>query len=253
MSTTRKLWRRISISENCVIFIAKITPQAFSASPIYIGDGNFTQEVVGWNKSNFPIPWIQKPVINDNGTVAFQVLNSSIWKHENINGSKSRITGIPDLTNISSFAFNNYDMAGVVANNASLNTRGVFRVGFSNHIETIVQEMPGGFSSISGPISINTFGGIAFVATRAADDRRGIFIGSDPWNDEIIVEGDALYGSYIKDFGFSREGLNDQGQVAFWVEFENGEFGIYRADPFTVTIKAPPGKSRWHAEPRLAP
>jgi len=47
----------------------------------------------------------------------------------------------------------------------------------------------------------------------------------------IIAVGDALGNSAVVDLHIWSEGINDQGQVAFWASLADGTQGIYRADP----------------------
>lgn len=74
--------------------------------------------------------------------------------------------------------------------------------------------------------TINNQGTIVF------DTGSAIFDGPDPTTDKVIGVGDMLLGSAITSIGFSqRNGLNNQGQIAFAAEFEDGSVGIFRADP----------------------
>jgi hypothetical protein len=75
-------------------------------------------------------------------------------------------------------------------------------------------------------------------------DGFGIFTGPDPVGNKVISVGDSLFGSIVRNLGFFRDGLNNQGQIAFFASFADGTQGIYRADPITtqlVTIDIKPG------------
>ncbi len=52
----------------------------------------------------------------------------------------------------------------------------------------------------------------------------------------MIATGDSLAGSTVTDLNFlGRPGLNNLGQIAFYVKLANGEQAIYRAEPVAET------------------
>lgn len=53
-------------------------------------------------------------------------------------------------------------------------------------------------------------------------------------NDKVITTGDSLFGSTVTSIDFSRQGLNNLGQVAFYATLADGTSGIFRADPQLV-------------------
>jgi len=73
---------------------------------------------------------------------------------------------------------------------------------------------------------------IAFLGTLQGG-RAGIFTGGDPVRDRGIGEGDALAGSVVSHFitDSIRSGLNNKGQIVFYVVLADGRAGVYRADP----------------------
>ncbi|MBD2776859.1 DUF7453 family protein, partial [Iningainema tapete] len=74
----------------------------------------------------------------------------------------------------------------------------------------------GQFRGFGNPV-INNSGKVAFAATLALGES-GIFTGADPVNDKVIASGDTLFGSTVKSVRFSRQGLNNQGQIVFLAE-----------------------------------
>jgi hypothetical protein len=59
----------------------------------------------------------------------------------------------------------------------------------------------------------------------------GIFRGPDPVADVIIASGDPLFGSTVANVFFTEGGLNDNGQVAFVAQLEDGREVVVRAQP----------------------
>ncbi|MCW3055248.1 MAG: hypothetical protein JWN14_4418, partial [Chthonomonadales bacterium] len=88
-----------------------------------------------------------------------------------------------------------------------------------------------GFSFSSTP-ALNSNGQIAFLGTLQSG-HAGIFTGADPVRDRVIGEGDVLDGSTVSQFlpDSFRSGLNNKGQIVFFVRLEDGRTGVYRADP----------------------
>jgi hypothetical protein len=59
----------------------------------------------------------------------------------------------------------------------------------------------------------------------------GLFTGPNPVTDKLIMEGDPLESSTIKSLYFCRNGLNNNGQVAFIATLNNGISGVWVANP----------------------
>ena len=101
-------------------------------------------------------------------------------------------------------------------------------------LRTIVDTSSGSFQTFSA-FAINNNDNVAFTATLNGGER-GIFTGADPVADKVIATGDSLAGSKVTGLGFfGRNGLNNNGQIAFYVRLENGEQAIYRAEPVAET------------------
>ena len=86
------------------------------------------------------------------------------------------------------------------------------------------------------PPSINKFGDVAFHAT-LADGSSGIFVGSDPVADRVIATGATLDGATVLNLTFCEEGLSDSGELAFVATLEDTStpegvrMAVFRATP----------------------
>jgi len=74
---------------------------------------------------------------------------------------------------------------------------------------------------------------VAFGAAPTSGPARGIFTGPDPSTDKVIMEGDLLDGYTIStnSLSFSRNGLNNLGQIAFTATLNDGTSGVWVATP----------------------
>jgi hypothetical protein len=80
--------------------------------------------------------------------------------------------------------------------------------------------------------AINDEGLVVFMASPSTSPFvGGIFVGSDPVADKVIMGGDTLDGKTINWVSFSRYGLNDRGQIAFMAAFTDGTKGVFVATP----------------------
>ncbi len=59
---------------------------------------------------------------------------------------------------------------------------------------------------------------------------KGIFVGPDPVVNKVILTGDSLNGSTVTNLSFSKKGLNNLGQIAFYAELADGTRGIFQAE-----------------------
>ena len=101
-------------------------------------------------------------------------------------------------------------------------------------LRTIFDTSSGSFQAF-GTSAINNNDNVAFTATLNGGER-GIFTGADPVADKVIATGDSMFGSTVTDLNFlGRNGLNNNGQIAFYVKLANGEQAIYRAEPVAET------------------
>jgi hypothetical protein len=82
----------------------------------------------------------------------------------------------------------------------------------------------GGFDA-----AINNNRTVAFL-TGLTGGGEGIFTTSDSGLHEVIATGDSLNGSTVTNLIFSQEGLNNNGQIAFFAQLADGTQGIFRAE-----------------------
>jgi len=87
--------------------------------------------------------------------------------------------------------------------------------------------------------SVTTTGALAFSASPYGrpEFAYGIYTGSDPIADAVVVGGDVFDGGIPQTVWFS-QGLNERGQIAF-IALYYDHAAIYRADPIGVTMSAP--------------
>jgi hypothetical protein len=98
-------------------------------------------------------------------------------------------------------------------------------------ITTVVDDS-GAFVSFGFAPAVNARGQVAFEGTTRGG-LVGIFTGGNPQKDRVIAVGDELDGSTVVDLSTSafRTSLNNNGQIAFTAQLEDGRTGVYRADP----------------------
>lgn len=92
------------------------------------------------------------------------------------------------------------------------------------------------YSGFGLTAAINDADEVAFLASvidsgNGLYNFNGIFTGASPINDKVIQAGDSLFGATVLDVGFSSFGLNNNGQIAFWAQLDDGRQVIARADP----------------------
>lgn len=172
------------------------------------------------------IPLFQQPVINDAGDIAYIYQNTVF-----INNG---ITDIPvanpnDSINIGYLAFNNQGSVAFTTFNYGIGSKLLINNGSK---ETTLADTNGDFSNLFS-VAINDQGTVAFEAI-LDNGSEGIFTGSNPLKDKVIATGDPLLGSTLTNVGFSRQGLNNSGQIVFYATLANGRSGIFLADPQLV-------------------
>jgi hypothetical protein len=94
---------------------------------------------------------------------------------------------------------------------------------------TLIADTSGPFSGFLFP-AINNERTVVFQAGLRTGGS-GIFSGPDPAFDKIIATGDPLFGSSVANVSFSEGGLNDNGQVAFVAQLEDGRVVVVIAQP----------------------
>ena len=194
---------------------------------IFTGNGGALTQIAETDFSlPFVIPWGSTPVIDDRGNVVFQASNASGQGIFTGNGTPitTGFTTVLDPPSVSD--------SGIVAFQAKEGSQE--RIFKHDGGLTIVADTID-FAGVSFA-SVYNEGVVAFRGVPRSTRKTGIFTGPDPEKDKVIAVGDALFGLTVSDVGFSWEGLNNEGQVAFYARLADGTVGIYRADPMADEI-----------------
>jgi hypothetical protein len=174
------------------------------------------------------------PQINNNGTVAF-FATLDVGGQGIFTSKDGNLTTIADSTgNFSEFLGSGFNDNDTVLFRALLRTGGQALLTSKDGKLTTIADSSGPFSTFSQG-AINNNGNLAFFARLDQDPNNyGLFTGPDPVANKVIATGDAFLGSTVTDLGFSRQGLNNSGQIAFGVVLADGRQAIFRADPQSV-------------------
>ncbi len=215
----------LSINDNGLV--------AFGAKPvggdyrIYVGDGLSPPSEINDH-------WGSVPAVTNDGTVAYR--NESIFEIEIQNSTSTLLLPgtpiggcMPDINDL-----------GVVAFAATID--GVKKIVIGDGISPptyIDGSMYSGltlgyvFDGGASDCAINNKGLVAFGAYKdqLELDHYGIFVGPDPVADKVIKAGDLLDGVAVENLTFSRNGLNNLGQIAFLAYMSDGTQGVWVATP----------------------
>lgn len=179
-------------NQNWVAFVAeRADPPLFG---IVARQSNVTRTIIDkFGNSPLPLQGFRPPRINAQGTVVF----------------------VADLQSQALVLFTgNGETLQVIADNEEAN--------------------PVRFLAFDTP-AINSLGRIAFAALvdniRTHETYTGVFTGPNPLTDQVIRTGAPLAGSTVTALQMFREGLNDEGQIAFHATLADETERIYRADP----------------------
>lgn len=184
------------------------------------------------------------PSLNDNGTVAFlATLNNGAGGLFVGNGGAFQ-TAADDsgiFTSVFGFSDPSLNARGDVAFTAGLNPdpndpTGSVRTGVFLYENGVLQTvLEGDFSQIASlsDVSLNNNGDVAFVLSPDFT-QQVLLTGADLLNDRVIGTGDLLLGRTITSLTFSREGFNDNGQLAFTALFDDGTSGVFLASPLAA-------------------
>lgn len=225
-----------------VAFIGE-TEDSFIAG-VYAGDGTAPAAPI-YDETGAFDGFIGNPSLNDSGAVAFNATLDSGVSGLFV-GSGGDFTTVADDTGIfvAAFAFSDPSLndLGDVAFRAGTNIddpddnsgatgHGIFL--FRNGVlTTVLQGDFGQFADLGDP-SLNNLGDVAFLVS--PDFGEEILVtGPGLEDDRVIGTGDLLLGRTIVDLSFSREGLNDRGQLAFTAFFDDGTSGVFLATPAAV-------------------
>jgi hypothetical protein len=181
-------------------------------SATFIGRGEAVMQVLGFAPSS--------PTINDSGRIAYGFRGDVFTKYDdevvNLTRNLPRFSQVygANINNSGAVAFA-YFQSGV-SGIAVADADGV----------NLISDNSGEFASLSLAPAINDQGKIAFLGN--LDGTLGLFDGIDSLEDQVIVEGDPLFGSKLSSLGsgFYRHGFNNRGQFAFAYSLASGERGI---------------------------
>lgn len=225
-----------------VAFIGEriLGPNNFLAG-VWVGDGG---PVTAIYDENGPFDDFNgNPSLNDGGQAAFAATLDTGVSGLFLGSGGTAFTTVFDETGpFSSFAgFQGPSLNenGDVAFNASLDTSesGIFL--YRGGSVLTVADTSGALAGLSfSDPALNNNGAVAFVATSSSFDQF-LLTGPDLAGDHVIATGDLLFGRTITGLSFSREGLNDGGQIAFAATFDDGSAGIFLATPAAATIPEP--------------
>ncbi|MBD2094925.1 PEP-CTERM sorting domain-containing protein [Trichocoleus sp. FACHB-591] len=212
--------------------VAFFTDSFYGKANVVISDGRTTTVISEVGDSFFKST--DSPSINNAGTAAY-VTTEVGRKITTTDGRAIASTGTFGFVGYPSI--NDTGTVAFVAGAFGTTLGGIFKS--DGTTSTLVADSNGAFSSFSfGTPSINNAGTVAFFAPLKAGGL-GIFTGPDPIADKVIaagnswqnIPGDPLFGSTVTSLWFSREGLNNVGQITFYARLADGTEGIYRADP----------------------
>ncbi|HSI59237.1 MAG TPA: choice-of-anchor tandem repeat NxxGxxAF-containing protein [Ideonella sp.] len=207
---------------------------------VYTGNGGPVQAV--YDVTGPFRDFTGNPAINDSGTVAFlATLRNGVGGLFLGTGGNDLVRVADDtgpLTGIVGFSDPSLNDKGEVAfqagtnpdfddNGASTGT-GIFLYA-GGRLSAVVQGGFAEFLSLGTP-SLNNVGQVAFVVEPTFGNRI-LVTGPDLVGDRVIGTGDILQGRVVDGLAFSREGLNDAGQLAFIAFFRDGSSAPYLATP----------------------
>ena len=209
----------------------------FFNQDISISSGNSTTTIASTSDPFFSA--LGNPDLNESGTVVFSADldagGSGIFTSSG--GSIANLIDTSGLFN--SFRDTAINDSNTIAFSADLDAGGSGIFTNSGGVITPIADTNGLFSSFGDDsTAINNSGTVAFLANLNAGGT-GIFTGLDPVLDKVIATGDVLFGSTVTSLSFSKTGLNNSGQIAFFATLADGTEGIFRANP----VSEPPPQS----------
>lgn len=178
------------------------------------------------------------PRVNASGLVAFHATRrdgsegiftgngAALTTIADTSGPFAAFTDAPAISDAGDVLF----QATLRASDTSPRIQGLF-LSRGGTITTVVDDS-GAFVSFGFAPAVNALGHVAFEGTTRWG-LVGIFTGGNPGEDRVIAIGDELDGSRVLDLGTAafRTSLNNNGQIAFTAQLEDGRTGVYRADP----------------------
>ena len=199
-------------------------------NPVYI-DGSsasdfkyFQEPVLQTAGTTLQLTWSYVDGFPPNGTSYIKKGNT--LNHTTIaqSGGFFELLESPSISNAGDVAYNK--------KNYSTNNEAIF-VG-NGGVPNMVADTSGEFSWFYARPAISN-AGVAFKAEFDSSGH-GIFTGPNPLSDKVLATGDTIpdWASTVVGVALSQEGMNDSGQIAMWVRFEDGTNCVYRADPYIL-------------------
>lgn len=214
---------------------------------VYAGDGGAVTAI--YDTTGAFSDFTGNPSLNDNGAAAFLArINSGVGGL--FVGSGGAFQTVADdsgiFTEVFGFSDPSLNERGDVAFTAGTNPdpsdpsgstgTGVF-VSRNGTLTTVIEGDFSQIASLSDP-SLNNEGEVAFVLSPDFT-QQFLLTGSDLTGDRVIGTGDLLLGRTITSLTFSREGLNDSGQLTFTAFFDDGTSGVFLATPGAAAVPEP--------------
>ncbi len=172
-----------------------------------------------------------EPALNNAGQVEFLVNTTSGHGGGMFRGSGGALTKIFVGAFSSFVGINDAGRVGFAPTDATI------RTGAGGALTLIASPSPG-FQPITSVVAINNSNAVAFQAQTPSGI--GIFVGDGVAMQPVIQPGDVIPGLGTVTFaGMTEEAINDAGQVAFIVQYNDGETlksAIVRADPILPQI-----------------
>jgi hypothetical protein len=210
-------------NKGAVVFLAVGWPSAGPGDGILVGSGGPLARISDRGEGGF---------LNDQGIAVFVMQTGS--------GAQGLYTGNGGRPNLVAIAAPGGPFAGFNPSPV-INNRGViaFTAWLADGGNAVYRAAGGKLTAVAdtqGPfarfdyVSMNAGGAVAFDAELKGGGK-GIFTGPDPAAHKVIATGEPLFGARVTDISFFREGLNDQGQVAFHAVLDDGRQVVVRASP----------------------
>ncbi|MBU4272285.1 MAG: PEP-CTERM sorting domain-containing protein [Planctomycetes bacterium] len=222
----------MSINDSgAVAFAAQPIPSVFP-SIVFLGDGGVPTKVTDHVSSC--------PALNNSGTVAYVTWDFTSQSNvieiqregQLLSVPSGNVISMPDINESGKTAFLVSDGAVkqlVVAD--GLSPPAVADLGLYAGLGSGLI-FDGQFYS---ECAINNQGVVAFEAATGFSGGNptglGIFVGPDPAADKVIGAGNQLLGATVIWLDFRRNGLNNNGQIAFYANLSDGTGGVFIATP----------------------
>jgi hypothetical protein len=203
------------------------------AFPTYSGANNSVSEPITTASGPYASFTENYPTFdsNDNGDLAFTAQLTTGGQGVFLKRNGTITTIINDPTNaygfINEVSLNNQGHAMIYAE--SNNHPALFIYDGNSLTPYVVADGAGGFNGLNWS-AFNDHDEVAFMGGHTYSNE-GIWIGTDIAADEVIKMGDPLLGSTVKYLSFWPGGLNNNGQLAFYAQLNDGRSLMIVATP----------------------